>query len=85
LAAITLPEDLIAWMPDPDGEKSYPIVTFTWIIAYKKYPDAQKAQTLKDALGYCLTDGQKAAEPLGYIPLPAGTVSKVKAALDNIK
>ncbi len=85
LAAITLPEDLIAWMPDPDGEKSYPIVTFTWVIAYKKYPDAQKTQTLKDALAYCLTDGQKFAEPLGYIPLPAGTVSKVKAALDNIK
>jgi phosphate transport system substrate-binding protein len=85
LAAITLPEDLIAWMPDPDSEKSYPIVTFTWIIAYKKYADAKKAQTLKDALGYCLTDGQKDAEPLGYIPLPEGIVAKVKAALDNIK
>ncbi len=84
LAAITLPENLIAWMPDPGGDKSYPIVTFTWIIAYKKYPDAKKAQTLKDALNYCLTDGQKDAEPLGYIPLPPGTVSKVKAALDNI-
>ena len=85
LAAITLPENLIAWLPDPDGENAYPIVTFTWIIAYKTYPDAKKLQTLKDALAYCLTDGQKFAEPLGYIPLPAGTVSKVKAALDNIK
>ena len=85
LAAIKFPENLIAWMPDPEGEKSYPIVTFTWIMAYKKYPDAKKAQTLKDALSYCLADGQKAAEPLGYIPLPDATIAKVKAALDNIK
>ena len=85
LAAISLPEDLIAWLPDPEGDQSYPIVTFTWIIAYKKYPDVKKAQTLKDALSYCLTDGQKDAEPLGYIPLPATVVTKVKAALDNIK
>ena len=85
LAAVTLPEDLIAWASDPEGDQSYSIVTFTWIIAYKKYPDSNKAKTLKDALTYCLTDGQKDAEPLGYIPLPAATVTKVKAALNNLK
>jgi phosphate transport system substrate-binding protein len=85
LASVTLPEDLIAWLPDPTGDDSYPIVTYTWIIAYKKYPDAKKAATLKDVLSYGLTDGQKDAEPLGYIPLPANVAAKAKAALDNIK
>ena len=51
LAAITLPEDLIAWMPDPDGEKSYPIVTFTWVIAYKKYPDAPEGADAQGRAG----------------------------------
>ena len=34
---------------------------------------------------YCLTDGQKDSESLGYIPLPAPVVEQDKAALANIK
>ena len=85
LAAAKLPEDLIVWNSNPEGAESYPIVTYTWIIAYKKYADAQKASALKDVLAYCLTDGQKVSESLGYIPLPAEVAQKVKAALANIK
>ena len=85
LAAASLPDDLIVWASDPAGDGSYPIVTYTWIIAYKKYDDAQKASALKDVLAYCLTDGQKISESLGYIPLPSEVANKVKAALENIK
>jgi phosphate transport system substrate-binding protein len=85
LASLEMPEDLKAWLPDPEGDKAYPIVTYTWILAYKKYVDPKKAKTLKDVLTYCLTDGQKQSEALGYIPLPDVVVGKVKAALDNIK
>ena len=84
LAAAKLPDDLIAWASDPEGDESYPIVTYTWIIAYKKYADAAKGSALKDVLTYCLTDGQKESESLGYIPLPAKVTDKVKAALANI-
>ena len=42
LASATLPDDMIAWAPDPDGAEAYPIVTYTWLICYKKYPDATK-------------------------------------------
>lgn len=59
LTTATLPDDLIAWASDPEGDESYPIVTYTWIIAYKKYADAKKGNALKDVLTYCLTDGQK--------------------------
>jgi len=84
LASARLPEDLIAWVPDPEGDASYPIATFTWIICYKKYDDAKKAGALKDLLRYCLTEGQKESEALGYIPLPENVVKKVTAALGNI-
>jgi ABC-type phosphate transport system substrate-binding protein len=85
LAGVKLPENMIVWASDPDGDDSYPIVTYTWIIAYKDYSDANKAATLKKVLEYGLTDGQKESEPLGYIPLPQNVVDEVKAALGNIK
>jgi phosphate transport system substrate-binding protein len=84
LAGVNLPDDLIVWASDPEGDESYPIVTYTWIVAYKKYSDARKGNALKDVLGYCVGDGQKETEALGYIPLPAKVRDKVKAALDNI-
>jgi phosphate transport system substrate-binding protein len=80
-----MPENLIAWAPDPEGSDSYPIVTYTWLLCYKKYPDAKKAETMKKVIDFCLADEQQqAAEPLGYIPLPAEVVEKVKAAAKNI-
>ena len=84
LASLDMPEDLVGWLPDPAGDEAYPIVTYTWMLAYKKYADPKKAQALKEVLAYCLTDGQKQSESLGYIPLPSVVVDKVKAALGNI-
>ena len=77
LAAVELPDDLIAWLPDPQGDGSYPIVTYTWLICYKKYPDAAKANALKELITFCQNEGQKSSEKLGYIPLPEPVVAKV--------
>jgi phosphate transport system substrate-binding protein len=85
LAATTMPDDLIAWNPDPDVADGYPIVTYTWLLCYKQYSDKKKLEVLQDLLNYSLTEGQKEAEGLGYLPLPAPVVEKVKAALQNIK
>jgi phosphate transport system substrate-binding protein len=84
LASTTVPDDMIVWASDPDAADAYPIVTYTWLIAYKKYPDKGKAQVVRDLVKYGLTDGQKDAESLGYIPLPASVVAKATAAIDNI-
>ena len=83
LASIQMPENLIAWAPDPEPADAYPIVTYTWILAYRKYP-ADKLSALRGLLEYCLTDGQKDAEPLGYIPLPGPVAEKVKAAVGTL-
>ncbi|MCM0591826.1 MAG: phosphate ABC transporter substrate-binding protein PstS [Gloeotrichia echinulata CP02] len=84
LAAVTLPENLRAFITDPEGADSYPIVTYTWIMAYKKYPDAAKAKAMEAMIEYALTDGQKLAKELGYVPLPEKVIAKVAAAADQI-
>ena len=83
LASVQVPENLIVWVPDPEPKDAYPIVTYTWLLVNKKY-DKSKAGVLRDLLKYGLSDGQKDAEPLGYIPMPAPVVQKVGAAIDTI-
>ncbi|MBV9386831.1 MAG: phosphate ABC transporter substrate-binding protein PstS [Chroococcidiopsidaceae cyanobacterium CP_BM_ER_R8_30] len=85
LSAVTLPADLRAFITDPSGANSYPIVTYTWLLAYKKYDNANKAKVLKDVINYGLTQGQKDSARLGYVPLPSNVVSKVQAAANTIQ
>lgn len=86
LSQIQLPANLRAFVPDPTGDRSYPIVSFTWILAYKKYPDAKKAQSLKQVLNWAVskTGGQKFSSDLGYIPLPDNVIQKVTQAINTI-
>ncbi len=84
LATAAFPDNLIAWVPDPDAKDAYPIATYTWIICYRQYKDKAKYQLLQSLLTYCATDGQKDSEGLGYIPLPQAVADKVKAAIPTI-
>jgi phosphate transport system substrate-binding protein len=84
LEAVTLPADLRAFITDPEGADSYPIVTYSWILAHKKYADAAKGKAVEAMIEYGLTEGQKQAQELGYVPLPASVVTKVAAAADAI-
>lgn len=81
LANVQLPENLRVWPVDPEGANDYPIVSFTWLLLYKKYDDAAKSKALKDFVAWGLTEGQKFSEELGYVPLPAPVVEKAQAAL----
>ncbi len=84
LASAKLPADLIAWVEDPAGSDSYPIVSFTWMLFYEKQ-DAQKAEYLRKLVAYGLSEGQKISDSMGYIPLPSSVVEKVKAASEKIQ
>jgi phosphate transport system substrate-binding protein len=84
LASATLPDDLIVWASDPEAKGAYPIVTYTWLILYKQYPDKKKLEVLQDLVKYALSDGQKESEALGYLPLPAPVADKVKAAVGSV-
>ncbi|BCL34835.1 phosphate ABC transporter substrate-binding protein PstS [Nostoc sp. MS1] len=84
LASVPLPANLRAFIADPEGADSYPIVTYTWLLAYKKYADPAKAKAVEAAIEYGLTEGQKLSSELGYVPLPQSVVTKVAAAADQI-
>ena len=84
LGAVKLPENLRAFVTDPEGADSYPIVSYTWILAYKTYDDADKLAAFKKVVNWSLNDGQDYASELGYIPLPDNVVDKVESALATI-
>ncbi|QDT06829.1 Phosphate-binding protein PstS precursor [Rubripirellula lacrimiformis] len=85
LAAVEMPDDLRAWLPDPAGENAYPIVSYTWLLCYQKYEDPSKADALKDLVRWCLTEGQKSSAEMGYVPLPPNVVETITAKLENIQ
>jgi len=84
LAGVELPPNLRAWIADPAGADAYPIVTYTWLLCYKKYDDPKIADTLKSVIKYGLSTGQTFSVQLGYIPLPDNVVTAVTKALEQI-
>ncbi|HEY9822874.1 MAG TPA: phosphate ABC transporter substrate-binding protein PstS [Candidatus Sericytochromatia bacterium] len=84
LEAVKLPDNLRAFITDPEGAEAYPIVTYTWMLVPKKVSDPEKAKAIEAMVEYGLTDGQKITGELGYVPLPKAVVEKVAAAADQI-
>ena len=80
-----MPEDLVAWIPDPIGPESYPIVSFTWMLCRKVYDDPKVGETLKKVLRYGATEGQKYSKDLGYVPLPEPVARHVVAKIEAIE
>jgi phosphate transport system substrate-binding protein len=82
LASIDLGPNLIGGNPNP--MKGYPIVTFTWILAYQNGNGA-KAELLKKAFNFMLSEQAQAQAPaLGYVTMPAPVIEKAKAAVAKI-
>ena len=80
LAGIELDDQLRGSDPNPKGIGAYPIVSYTWILAY---PEHRNNETTKDFLRYIMSDdAQNMSEDLGYVPLPYET--RV-AALERIE
>lgn len=85
LASVQLPADLRAWVSDPDGPKSYPIASYTWMLFYRENKDPKKAAALRELVDYCLNEGQKMTTQMGYIPLPPNVAAAVKKASASIQ
>jgi len=85
LAAVKMPDSLVSWLPDPDGAKSYPITSYTWMIFRKDNGNPAKAKAMREMVEYSLTEGQKIADSMGYIPLPQSVVEQVRKASANIQ
>ncbi|MEN9201859.1 MAG: phosphate ABC transporter substrate-binding protein PstS [Thermostichus sp. DG02_2_bins_29] len=85
LSEVELPENLRAFIPDPVGIDAYPIVTYSWILTYRQYPNPAMAEALRAVLSWGLTEGQALAEELGYLPLEQSVVERGLAALEQIQ
>ncbi|MFQ3649093.1 MAG: phosphate ABC transporter substrate-binding protein PstS [Gemmataceae bacterium] len=85
LRGVPVPEDYRVSVPDPEPADAYPIVTYTWIIGRKRYPDEQTAAAIRKTLRYALNEGQQLSSSLGYIPLPAEVVARVHQVIDEIQ
>jgi phosphate transport system substrate-binding protein len=74
-------EDPRTSLADPKGDRSYPIITFSWLLVHERYRDPAKSAAIKDFVGFGLTEGQSLGADLGYIPLPAASISRARQAL----
>ncbi|MHC1729120.1 MAG: phosphate ABC transporter substrate-binding protein PstS [Syntrophobacteraceae bacterium] len=80
-----MPENRRIFFPDPPGENSYPIVTYSWIMLYGSYPDQKKAAAIKDFVKWGITEGQNSSESLGFCSLPAQIRDLGLKGIDEVK
>jgi phosphate transport system substrate-binding protein len=70
---------------DQSHKNAWPITTATYVLAYEKGSDAAKQKAVVDFFTWSLNNGQKMAEDLGFVPLPASVVKMVEAEMKSIK
>lgn len=92
-AAATLPIGSQAWtnvtLTDPSGPDSYPISSFSYLLLYQDTStnpsmNEQKAAALVEFIEWAITEGQKFAEPLGYVPLPQSVIDINEETLGSL-
>ncbi len=70
---------------DQTHENAWPITSATYVLVYEKGSDAAKQQSVVDFFTWSLNNGQKMAEELGFVALPAAVVKMVEAEMKKIK
>lgn len=84
-AGVEMPDDFRVSITDAKGKTAYPMASFTYLLVPSDFQDAAKGKALVEFLWWAVHDGQKAAAPLDYAPLPAAVVAKVSAKLKTLK
>lgn len=82
---VTLPDDMKVMLTNSANTDAYPIVGFTWILAYVNQKDKNKGATLAKVLWWAIHDGQQYAEPLDYARLSGTTVTKAENQVLSLK
>jgi len=89
----TLPKGDGVWtdvsLVNAPGADSYPIASFSYLLLNKELStnpnlDQAKAKALVDFISWAITDGQKQAESLDYVPLPDGVVKHNQDTLKSL-
>ena len=83
-ASAKTPTGLNQSIVNPARADAYPIVTFSWLLLYRKYDDPEKGSALRDFIAWGLSNGQTFSQKLGYLPLPGEIAAVGKQALVSI-
>ena len=83
-AGVEMPDDFRVSITDATGKTAYPIAGFTYLLVYKDQADKAKGEALLQFLWWAIHDGQAAAAPLDYAPLPKAVVAKVAKQLQSM-
>jgi phosphate transport system substrate-binding protein len=85
LNAVKLNQQLGGEDCNPPGAKSFPIVSFTWILTHAKGHGSTKAAALRQFLDWALTEQpQQQASQLGYVPITGDVLKRARAAVATI-
>lgn len=79
-----MPEDLRVSLTDAEGNDSYPISGFTWLLIYQSGKDKEKSVAIVKFLRWALADGQSYARDLYYAPLPKQVVKMCDRKISSI-
>jgi phosphate transport system substrate-binding protein len=80
-----IPDDMRVAITNAEGDASYPIASFSYVLVYEDNKDAAKAEAIANFLWWGIHDGQKVGPALHYAPLPAPVVTRAEAKLKGLK
>ncbi len=70
---------------DQTHKNAWPITSATYVLVYEKGANAARQKGVVDFFTWSLNNGQKMAEDLGFVALPASVVKMVEAEMKTIK
>ena len=79
----TIPDDFKVSLTNAAGAKSYPIASFTYLLAFEKTAAPAGPEIVKMMI-WAMDQGQTYTTTLGYAPLPKALVAKIRAKLPAV-
>lgn len=80
-----LPDHMEVMVTDTPHKDGYPITGFAWLLIYENQRDEAKADAVARMAHWMLTDGQKHAGPLQYVPIEGIAQKKSLALISKIQ
>ncbi|QLE55759.1 phosphate ABC transporter substrate-binding protein PstS [Nostoc sp. TCL26-01] len=81
LSTVSFPSNYRVFVGDPG--QGYPIVGLTWMMVYKQYANAAKAEAVKKWINWVLKDGQQFNDDLNYTRIPADVANRVLQTVNS--
>jgi len=81
LATVKFPDNYRVFVGEP--AQGYPIVGLTWLLVYKQYANASKADAVKKWVNWVLKDGQQYNDDLNYTKIPSDVANRVLQTVNS--